>query len=92
MSVDFNKMDPEVRKLMRKGTGTIKRAAEFFKKNKEPIFTGLELQAMQMRIETLLRSDDDYMKERKALNERYSKELEAIQTRYVESYIKAGLL
>lgn len=92
MSVDFDKMDPKVRKLMRKGTGTIKRAAEFLKKNPEPIFAGLELQAMQMRIETLLRSDDDYMKEWKELNERYSKELEAIQTRYVESYIKAGLL
>lgn len=92
MSVNFDKMDPKVRKLMHKGTGTIKRATEFLKNNQESVFAGLELQAMQSRIEILLRSDDDYMKERKELNERYSKELEAIKTRYAESYIKAGLL
>ena len=92
MSVDFNKMDPEVQKLMRKGTGTIKNAAEFLKKHKESVFVGLQLQAMQARVDALLRSDDEYLKEKKELNERYAKELEAIQTRYVEGYVKAGLL
>lgn len=92
MSVDFNKMDPKVQKLMRKGTGTIKNATEFLKKHQSEVLTGLQLQAIQARIEFMLRSDDEYLKEKKELNERYSKELEAIQTRYVESYIKAGLL
>ena len=92
MSVNLNKLDPELQKLMRKNTGTIRKAFEFCKRHKDTILTGIELQAIQARIDILLGCDDDFQKEKKELKERYAKELDSITTRYIESYIKEGLL
>lgn len=66
--------------------------SEFCKRHEQAIFLGMDLMALETKVTVLLSDDDNYKKEVKDLNVQYSKDLQRIRERYIERYIKAGLL